>query len=42
MINGADRWLQQTARRYNKAFYIVGGSLLIVFGAAEFMLTLAS
>lgn len=41
LIEGADRWLQKMGQRYSKAFYIVAGSLLILFGATEFWLTVA-
>ncbi len=41
LVEGADRWLQRTSQRYSKAFFIVAGSLLILFGAAEFWLTVA-
>lgn len=39
-IDGADLWLQRMAHSYNRAFYIAAGALLILFGAAEFLLTL--
>lgn len=38
-VEGADRWLQEMSRRYRTAFYYVAGGLLILFGAAEFLLT---
>lgn len=41
MVEGADRWLQRTSQRYSQAFYVVAGSLLILFGATEFWLTVA-
>ena len=34
-VDGPDRWLAETARRYRTAFYVVAGGLLIVAGAAE-------
>lgn len=38
-VEGANRWLQDVSRRYRNVFYYVAGGLLILFGAAEFLLT---
>lgn len=38
-IEGADRWLLRTSQRYRNAFYFVAGGFLMLFGTAEFLLT---
>ena len=35
MAEGADRWLMGISRRYQTAFYMAAGGLLILFGASE-------
>ena len=35
MVEGANRWLVETSRRYKTAFYVAAGGLLILLGAAE-------
>lgn len=39
LVEGATRWLQEISRRYRNLFYYVAGGLLILFGTAEFLLT---
>lgn len=38
-VDGANQWLQEMSRRYRNVFYYVAGGLLILFGMAEFLLT---
>jgi cytochrome c biogenesis protein CcdA len=38
-VEGANRRLQEVSRRYRSVFYYVAGGLLILFGTAEFLLT---
>ncbi len=38
-LEGADRWLLRMSQRYRNAFYITAGGFLVLFGTAEFLLT---
>jgi len=38
-VEGADRWLVRISQRYRNAFYFVAGGFLMIFGTAEFLLT---